>query len=85
MLVPAVGMGELGRFRGGLHLLVTGNVCLRRAIAVGKSADPEHIYTTAKNRKYKAEDQRCAQGALEVHIGGVLNPFINTDQFALII
>lgn len=43
MLVPAIGMRELGRFGGGLYLLVTGNVCLRGVVAVGKSADPEHI------------------------------------------
>ena len=36
-------------------------------------------------RERKVEDQRCAQGALEVYIVGVLSPFINTDQCCLII
>ena len=85
MLVPAVCMGEFGRFRDRFYLLITGDICLGWAITIRPLANRKHILRAMNVRECKVEDQRCAQCALEVHIAGVLSPFINTDQCCLII
>ncbi len=85
MLVPAVRMGVLGRFWDRFYLLITGDICLGWAIALISLANHKHVLRVMIVRECKVEDQKCAQGALEVYIVGVLSPFINTDQCGLII
>ena len=85
MFVPAVRMGVFGSFWDRFYLLVTGDICLRWAIASISLANHELILRLVIFRECKVEDQECAQGALEVYIVGVLSPFINTDQCDLII
>ena len=85
MLVPAIRMGVLGRFWDRLYLLITGDICLGWAIALISLANHKHFSRVIIVGECKVENQKCAQGALEVYIVGVLSPFINTDQCGLII
>ena len=85
MLVPAVGMGKFSRFWLGFYLLKTGDICLGWAVTLILLARYKGILRLMIVRMCEVEDQRCAQGALEVYIVGVLSPFINTDQSCLII
>lgn len=85
MLVPAVRMGEFGRFWDSFYLLVTSGIRLGWAIALTPLANHKHLSRIVAVRECIVEDQRCAQSALKVYIAGVLSPFINTDQCSLII
>lgn len=85
MFVPAVCMGELGGFWDIFYLLVTGDICLGWAITLVPLVNHKHTLRVMIVKGRKVEGQRCAQGALEVYIAGVLSPFINTDQCSLII
>ena len=72
MLVPAVCMGEFGRLGDRFYLLVTGDICLGWAIAIKPLAKHRRNLRAMMFKEYKAEDQRCAQGAFgSIHRWGL--------------
>ena len=72
MFVPAVCMGEFGRFRDRFYLLITGDIRLGWAITIRRLASRKNILRAMNVKKCKVEDQRCAQCALgSIHRWGL--------------